>query len=174
MAKSTAITYTFEDGPGRTASTRVNVPADLSAADARLVAGDIGGILRSMTTGRLISASITFDATENVNPGNANAPAQQDSDVQEKGMFIFTTDGGFKTRVNVPTFDEQFTVNGGPFIDTDATEIEDFVDRMTTLILISDIPGLTTGLEMVDQREDPISSLETAYENFTNRGRPRT
>lgn len=90
------------------------------------------------------------------------------SDVQEKAEFAMRTAGSFLSRLNLPTFDENFFIPGTGNVDLADAAIVAIVDFLED--------GITAGggsLEPTDYREDDFVTVERAVENWGKRRNAR-
>lgn len=86
------------------------------------------------------------------------------SDVQEKAEFAMRTANGFLSRLNLPTFDEDFFVPGTANVDQSDAAVVAFIDFLED--------GITVGggaLAPSDYREDDLVDVERAVENWGKR-----
>lgn len=79
------------------------------------------------------------------------------SENQKGGRFVFTTQGGYTSRVTIPTFNEALKTPQG-YIDTNNPAVFSFYST-----------GML-GVPFTDYRADPLDSLKSAY--VTYGGRP--
>jgi len=175
MPRAQTITFLINDNVGRTSSASVNVDPGTTLADVEAFTETMGGLISNIIAGRLYGAKLTIDLGDVVNPGNANPNADTFSDVQEKALFLFETSEGFSTRISIPAIDESEIITPGtPFVDVGNPPVDAFVAAMTAGITPTENPSLSTTVQPTDVRGDDILVLDTAYETYTNRRRPRS
>lgn len=90
------------------------------------------------------------------------------SDVQEKAEFFIRTAIGIPSRLNLPTFDENFFVPGTKNVDLADAAVVAFIDFLED--------GITAGggsLEPTDYREADFETVEKATENWGKRRNTR-
>lgn len=80
------------------------------------------------------------------------------SDVEEGAMFTFITDGGYYTRIRVPTFNKATYIPD----NSDDVSITAGVDNFVTWMTLGDQPGVQPS----DYRGDDVTALSTAKESY--------
>ena len=164
LAHTWTIRYTIEDNKGQESVVSVNVKAPAviqsSADDPFEYAKALGNTIHEMTRGRIVSATLTRRIPT---PPTWQYTPLPGSDVEEKGVFKFLAGtGNYYTTVTVPTFDEEL-VGGWGEIDTDAAQVEAFVNLMTR-------PYQTAqrwNVRPCDARGEVITRLYSAAEEFS-------
>lgn len=159
MAASFA-TFTFVDAKGDQSNIAINFPAPGGAVTVASVLSDIQAmaqLVADLAVGQMLSAKIALSA--DISGLTDNGAAGANSDVEEKGAFIYRTAGGYVTRVSVPTLDEALVVAGSRTINVSAGAGQAFNNMMVSGT------GLVN-LNPSDYREDDIVSLEQAVEVF--------
>lgn len=157
--------FTIVDSDGDASTLEFFFPA--ATAFAVLSAGitAVSALINPLVTGGLRNAGIRIEVDLTATFGSI---AQLNSDVQEKAEFAMRTVGNILSRLNLPTFDEAFFNPGTAQVDLSDPDVAAFVDFLET--------GITAGggtLAPSDYREDPISAVEKATENWGKRRRTR-
>ncbi len=153
--------FTIADSDGDTSTFTIWFPSATPAAVLIAAVPVIAQMINPLLNGGLKSAGVTFE----VNVAGVFGPvAALIADVQEKGEFVMRTVGGFISRLNLPTFDENFFVPGTGIMDESETEVAVFLDFLEDGITVSG-----TLIQPTDYREDDIQFVEKAVENWGRR-----
>lgn len=164
MARATQIIYSFVDDKGKTSSTRVSVPTNLTIADWTTFAIEMGNNLTSLSTGVLTKISICVPVDITVGT-TLKAVANAAADVANKVLMIFRTAvAGFKARFNIPTYDEQYSIAGTDKLDSAAINPAAIISIMEA--------GYTTAtpadVNFTDSRGNAYGTFDKGLEKFRN------
>lgn len=132
--------------------------------DFGLMVGDIANVaplLNALVTGGLLNVGVCYEYDFS-GLGWSSTPAAG-SDVQEKGEFAFRTADGSISRINLPTFDEQFIATGTGNVDQADPAVAAFITYMLT--------GNGANPDPTDARASDLVSLAYAVENWGKRRR---
>lgn len=160
MALVTSINVVVQDGKGARSTTTFNLPSGLSIADLTETAQQGAQLIANLINGQVVSvqACIGIDISALTN----NTGAAGTVDVEEGARFIFQTINGFSTSMRLPTFAESRVTLGGNDVDQTDPDVIAFKSFMEN--------GFTTGgatlVQPVDTRNEDITSLKTAKEDF--------
>lgn len=162
------VVYTVRDRKGKDATTEVRLPQVLGLAGLTQWAQLFAVILNDFTTGRIRKSQICLEiALSNFTSNLLN----DNSDVEEVGAFEFVTQGGNRTKLNVPGMLSSTTVGNSDDLDqTDvqvAAIITAMVDGITT-------PTNSTLIQPTDIAEDNITDVLFAREVHRNSGKRRS
>jgi len=166
MAKALQIVFSFIDDKGKRASTAINVPTGLTFAGAIEFAQDVAVLINNVTTCAVTAANIT-QPVDISGLGLAPSPGAT-ADVEEKGVFQYTTAGGFKTSVAIPGWSDLLVVPGSDAIDLTDPDVIAFNGLMLNGITPA-VYGIL--IEPSDTREDDITALDYARERFRASGK---
>lgn len=157
------IIYTIRDAKGKDSTMQVNVPGTLNLIAVSNFAAQVASLIDPLITGRIVRIGVALQITL---PAGLADTIPTNSDVEEGARFQFRTNGGFYTGFRIPTFDETLMVAGTDQVNLTNALVQDFVDALTTGILVGDGDGPPSLVQAVDQRDDPIDVLEFAREQF--------
>lgn len=166
MAKALQVVFSFIDNKGKRASTAINTPTGLTFAGAIEFAQDVAVLIDAVTDCAVTAVNITQPV--DISGLGLAASALATADVEEKGVFQYTTDGGFKTSVAIPGWADAMVVDGSDAIDLTDGDVIAFNSLM--------IDGITPAvygvlIEPSDTREDDIAALDYARERFRASGK---
>jgi hypothetical protein len=168
--KSLVVNFSFVDDDGATSTMGVHLPADISNfAEAKAIADEIAPDLAAISDAALTGYTVTLSVYDDSNP-----VATSGSDVEDKGVFLLSTAGGFRSSVAVPSIKESVLISTGALtgiqVDLSDTDVASFVGDM--------VDGVTIGVvtyEPSDYRGDDIVGVIDAYKqnraSFRSRGR---
>lgn len=128
------------------------LPDTTALADAIDFAQAFAGAIDNMITGIVTKIGLVYGVDL---PAGLDATAASGSDVEDGAMFIFSTAGGYLTRIRIPTFDEAKIIGTSDAVDLTDGQVSAF----RTLMLDGD--GTT---EPSDNRGDDITALRSAKE----------
>ncbi len=159
MALAISVNVTIKDAKGHKSTVSVNLPSTLTALiDIKETATEFARLLSQVIGGTITAVGICLNAPL---PGTLGV-GSGDADVEEGAIFIYGTDGGFKTKHRIPTFLESMFLAGSRLVDLTDTDVINLVDFMED--------GFTTTspllVEPSDTRDDDVLALDTAYELF--------
>jgi len=151
--------YTIKDAKNISSTFRIKFPNNNDIAIIKEFARSTGTMIDGLIRGKIddVSIGIGVDSL----PGGWKAAALPSADVEEGARFSFRTLTNAITGFRVPTFDEDFIIDGTKEVDLADTDVDAFVDRITG--------GLTSGLINVspsDDAESDIVAIEEARESF--------
>lgn len=147
---------TVQDADGMTSSVSFYT-SEATFATASAWANAVLAAINTLIEGAIVSADLAFQ----LSTGALRAIPLADSDVEEKGRFIFNVVGGYTSRISLPTFaKETYTVTGGN-IDTGDADVVQFINALLS----------GGGAQGTDYRYDNLTSVKAAYEAFEGRRR---
>jgi len=156
------ITYSMGDGKFKFSDIEVKLPDSATFPQIDEFAQTFAPTIQALAGGLIGSIHITA-----IRSGYTGKPnADFDSDIEEKGVFMFETLGA-EMRMSIPTFKEAFIIDGTDLIDQSATEVATFLSIMISGLTLLD----STVLQPVNGRGDDVISLKSAHEKFRNRKR---
>lgn len=123
---SMTLTIADLDNNKRTAS--VIFPGTLSIADLLLNLGAVEGAIAGLTNGFIVDGTITIDLRQ-TDPFGAGPP--ESSDVERKGVFVFTTDAGTYAKYEIPSIDPSLVVDGSNVLDRANPAVQAYITLMT-------------------------------------------
>lgn len=152
------VNMTIQDSEGHKSVCGFYLPDATALADVEDAALQAVTLLDAIILGGIVAVNITKSVDVAGVPTAIGA-----SDVEEGAMFVFVTDGGFYTRMRVPTFDR-------------ATHIPTNSDDVTILGAVQNFTGWMSigaqpGAEPCDYRGDDIAGISTAKESFQRQRR---
>lgn len=119
----------------------------------------IAPLVKNLLDGGIVSASLSIDVDLSGIAGISDI--EPNSDVEEGALFFFETATGFDKRNRIPTFKEEFVIEGTKKVDTSDLVVAAFTNAV--------IAGLSVGgttVTFTDNRGVDLASLEDAYESF--------
>lgn len=162
------ILYTIEDGKGKTSTTEVNLPTNVSMGNAIVFATEMAKIIDQLIGGRITRIGIAFVIDL---PGSLKSNPQPDSDVEEGARFQFRTAGGFFTGFRLPTFLESFILPRTDAVKVTDANVASLIAAMQNGIDVDPSPTQQF-IAPCDKRGDDIVGLNFARESFqSSRGR---
>lgn len=162
---ATTIFYTIRgERPNVTSRMEVKVPDTVTVPNAILFAQGLAPLIDAVIRGAIVGIGLSVDVSL---PGGLDATASIGADVEEGATFQFNTDGGFKTRFRIPTFDEALIVADSNVVDTADTDVAALVTAMEDGLDIDPGAG-TTLIQPSDARDDDIVTLDYAVESFVS------
>lgn len=165
MALAPKIIISVRDNKGKIATTEIKIPTGLDLANMIEFAQAIVQLVGAITTGTIVGVSIGI-GVDLTGLGLSTTPLST-SDVEEKGVFQFVTEGGFYTTVAIPCWADGNTVSGSDAIDQSDTEVMPFITAMTDGIELTDM----STVEPCDSREDDIVAIVWSREKFRASGK---
>jgi len=166
-----SITYVIRDEKGKQSTMTVNVPSSLSARQASAFAVQFAALIDAVIKGQIVSIGLSLSI--NLSGDYAGDAAEALGDVEEKGYFQFLTENGFRTAVNIPTFDETLVLANSNQIDTTNADVVALLQAMTVGLTVLPADPEEIVVEPCDTRGENISQLQTALEVFMASGKSR-
>lgn len=168
--KSLVVNFAFVDDDGASSTVGVHLPADISNyAEAKALADDLAPLLAAISTAALTGYNINLSVVDDTYP-----EPDAYSDVENKGVFLLQTAGGFRSSVAVPSIDETKLIATGARtgIDIDLTDVD--IAAVVDWLVDGHLIGAIT-YEPSDYRGDDIVGVVDAYKqnraSFKSRGR---
>lgn len=160
-----ALYFNIQDSDGDKSTVEIWFPE--ATALAVLVAGvpAVAALINPLVNGGLLSAGFKVEVDVS---GTWGPIAALISDVQEKAEFAMRTVNGFLTRLNLPTFDEDFFTVGTGQVDTTDAAVIAFIDFLEDGITVGG--GLLAPSSPRGSTEDVVD-VERAVENWGKRRR---
>lgn len=140
------VVITLRDNDGAQASMNIQLPGATVPADAVTFAAAIIPLITPLTDAIVVGYNIIFGKVENA------IPAIPESDVEDKGFFLFNTANGNRSSLTVPGFKNTLLLTDNTDIDLANTAVSDFVDALT-LGLSALQPSNNSGADIVGVRE---------------------
>jgi hypothetical protein len=168
--KSLVINFSFQDDDGANSSMGVHLPADVTNfAEAKAIADIIAPHAAAISDAALKGYTVTLSVYDDSDPSPAAG-----SDVENKGVFLLSTAGGFRSSLAVPGIKESVLISSGALtgiqIDMSDADVAAFVSDL--------VDGVTVGVvtyEPSDYRGSDIAGVIDAYKqnraSFKSRGR---
>lgn len=150
------ITFTFQDGKDKISTTSIKVPVGLSIPEYIDAAQRLATMLVSNTLALLTSVEVCLGLNVTLPP---TQPATN-SDVQERGQFVFVAANGTNFVMYLPAFNETKVIAGSDLLDTLDAEVAAMVT------LMEDGDGT---IAPVNVRDQDVQSLDYAREMFRRR-----
>jgi len=167
MAIAIKVIYTAIDDKGATATTEVKVPTGFTIAQYIEFAQAMAQLMDAIMAGKLTSANFCIGVS--LTGLGLKLLPDPGADVEEKGFFQYTTASGYKTRLQIPAFDEGLVNAGSDSINTLQADVLAFDTAMRFGINVTG-PGT---IQPCDEREDDVQSLDFAREHFRASGSRR-
>jgi hypothetical protein len=160
-----AIYFTIQDSDGDKSILEFWFPTATTAAVLTAGVTAIAALVNPLVNGGLVNAGFKVEVDVSVTWGPIAALI---SDVQEKAEFSVRTINGFLSRINLPTFDENFFTVGTGQVDLADPDVAAFIDFLED--------GITAGggsLEPSSSRgaTEDFATVERAVENWGRRRR---
>jgi len=165
MARAFALTYTYEDDSGNTATHDIHVPTAFSIAQFTEFGRAMADFLDNIVGGLIKSVDLTITADISGLLLNFVDPL---SDVEEVGSFQFATADNRAVLVNLPAIDENTVLAGSDDLNQIDGGIAAFITAMETGIAVT---GGT--ISPCDVNEDSIVDTVYARESFRSSGKRR-
>lgn len=113
------VSISVKDRENKKADVSFSMDAAIAAADLEgIITGDIIPVVDALTNGVVVGWSMSRSAQENTNP-----QAPEASDVQRKGVFLFKAENGAPYKLELPSLDNAFVVDGSDVLNPAATEV---------------------------------------------------
>lgn len=166
MAIAPSLYFLIKDSKGLVS--KLPIHFDLSAGyDLSLIEvtfNAIGELIEAMITGSVVGGGVSLDLTMAASQNVGLA-----SDVQEKALFSWITEEGFKTEHNISTFDESKFIEGTVEVDYADEDVAAWItfmeDGMTGVPVYDLIP--------TDAHGDDVTDINYARENWGKFRLPR-
>lgn len=159
--------YTVVDGKGKESAIELYTVDFYTIAQIREAAIAMIPLIRDTIKGGLVKGSITIDMGigDLLSSFPSIAIPSADSDVEEGGLFIFTTVQGDTKRNRFPTFDEDLILDQSRQVDVANPRVAPLVAALTEFVVISG----GAEVKFNDSRGDELDRLSEAYEQFSRR-----
>jgi hypothetical protein len=160
-----AIYFTVQDSDGDKSTFEFWFPETTPFGALAAGVPAIAALVNPLVNGGLVTAGFKVEIDISVSWGPIAALI---SDVQEKAEFSMRTVNGFLTRLNLPTFDENFFVVGTGDVDVADPDVAAFIDFLED--------GITVGGELLEPSSprgstEDVATVERAVENWGKRRR---
>jgi len=147
------VSLTIADTEGHKSVASFYLPDGTALSDVESAASDVVTLVGNIILGGVVAVNVSKSVDVVGVPQAVGA-----SDVEEGAMFTFVTDGGFYTRMRIPTFDQATHIPINSDDVTVAGAVASFVEYMSM--------GGVPGPEPCDYRGDDITGLSTAKESY--------
>lgn len=164
MVAAIKVIYTISDEKGKSATTEVKVPNGFLLTQYTEFAQGMAQFIDATVGGKVTSAN--FCVGVDLTGLGLKALAQAGSDIEEKGFWQWLTAGGFRTRMQIPTWLEALVNTGSDDINRAQADVLALETAMLTGIAVT---GPAT-IQPCDEREDDIQSTQFAREHFRASG----
>lgn len=152
-----------EDDSGDTAPCTVRIPAGLSFNDYQEFVENFCSALLGVSRGKIVGAKVCVGA-DLTTSGVLKFTPLANADRFEKYRFIFqSVVNGFRKILRLPTAIDTLMLPNSDFVDFSEPAVQNFVDGMSTGILLDD--GTTTVVPTTERGQD-LSSNVTGYQAF--------
>lgn len=141
-----SVVFTFRDNDGAQASMDISLPGATTPANAVAFAASILPLITPLTDAIPVGYNVIFGQVENL------IPAIPESDVEDKGFFLFNTANGGRSSVTVPGFKNTLLLIDNQDIDLADADVSAFVDAFT-LGLSALQPSNSSGSDITGVRE---------------------
>lgn len=175
-----SVTYTVKDAKGKESTVTMYSTDDQLPSIGTIpnLVLSLGNIVRSLITGQIVGASLCFNVDEVVSQITANGSPAANSDVEQKGVFLYDVAGGFKGfKISLPTIDESFLLptSTGDVQEIDMTDpsVLVFINQLEGGIVTEDELSNPVTVAMSDYRGTDLNNVYEAYESFTATKRKR-
>jgi len=165
MAHAFALTYTYQDDSGNTATHDIHVPTAFSLSQFTEFGRTMADLLDNIVSGMIMGLDLTLTADLS---GLLLNFTDDDSDVEEVGAFSFVTSDGRPVSVNLPAINENIVLAGSDDIDQLDSGVAAFITAMESGIVVT---GGT--IQPCDVNEDTVFSTVYARESFRSSGKRR-
>jgi hypothetical protein len=165
MVHAIALTYTYQDDSGDTATSTIHVPNGFTLAQFTQFGRSMADLIDNVVGGLIISCDLTVTVDISALTGNT---AIDDSDVEEIGAFQFVTIDSRPVLVNIPGLTETFVLANSDDINQLSGSVAPFITAMETGIAVT---GGT--IAPCDVNEDSIANIVSAREQFRASGKRR-
>lgn len=165
MAIAVAVTYTFTDDSGESATTDIHVPNVFSISQYTEFARAMANLLDNVVSGRVSSCELTFFSDISGLTGNN---AQSGSDVEEIGAFQFRTAEGRPVNVNIPGINESMVEANSDDLDQLDADIAAFTGAMLNGVAVAAGTAIPCDVDEAD-----LTTLVYAREQFRASGKRR-
>lgn len=160
-----AIYFTVQDSDADKSTFEFWFPSATAMAVITAGVPAIAALVNPLLNGGLVNAGFKVEVDLS---GTWGPIAALISDVQEKAEFSMRTLNGFLTRLNLPTFDENFFTVGTGQVDTADPDVAAFIDFLEDGITVGG--GLLAPSSPRGATEDVVT-VEKAIENWGKRRR---
>lgn len=170
MATATVLSITWEDSTGRTSQTTHYFEPSNTFAQIAEVSKDIIQKEENLTDCLFVSASVSFPIEFGFFGGLTLKNAALESDVENKGVFIFETNAGDTRQISVPGIKDSLVDDSTNLIDVLAGDGQTYVNDVLT-------NGWFDGLTQINETDlngVALRRLTGAYQRFSRSRRQRS
>ena len=165
MAHAFALTYTYQDDAGKTATHDIHVPTAFSIAQFTEFGRSMADLLDNIVSGLITSVDLTLTADLS---GLLLNFVEPEGDVEEVASFQFATADNRSVEINLPAINEDVVLAGSNDIDQTDAGIAAFITAMESGIAVT---GGT--IQPCDVNQDSIVDTVYAREAFRSSGKRR-
>jgi hypothetical protein len=140
------VSITLRDNDGAQAGLTIQLPGATTPANAITFATSIIPLILPLTDAIVVGYNVIFGSVENA------IPAIPESDVEDKGYFLFNTANGNRSTITIPGFKNSLLLDDNQDINLADTDVAAFVDALT-LGLSALQPTNNSGADIVGVRE---------------------
>lgn len=162
MAFSVIFSFEDEGEPIKRSTCEVFIPITFSLSQYVEFGRSVAVLLDTLSKCKITGAEFCF--TADLSGLTNNSAAAASSNVEDVGAWELVTAEGYPVKINVPCWDEQFTIAGSDDINRTATEVMAFEAGL--------VDGINPGaglIEPTDIAENDIVGVTYARERFRNR-----
>lgn len=156
-----SLVITWRDNDGAQATTEIQLPGATTPAAAATFASSMIPLLEPLSSAIIVGYNVIFGQIEN------NIPAIPESDVEDKGFFLFNTANGNRSSITIPGFLNTLLLDDNTDINLADADVDAFVDALT-LGLAALQPSNNSGADIVSVRE---AYKQNRRSHLTNRRR---
>lgn len=170
MATATVLTITWEDSSGRTSQTRHNFEPTATFAKIKEVAKDIIQKEENLTDCMFSNATVAFPIEFGFFGSLTLKSAALESDVENKGVFVFETNNGDTKTISVPGIKDSLVDDATNLIDINAGAGQQYVNDVLT-------NGWFDGAIQINETDHngvALRRLTGAYQRFSKSRRQRS
>lgn len=127
MALPIKVQYSIRDAKGITSRTLVHLPSATTLANASAFASAFGALIDAVTSGQLSSIDVCVGVAL---PGGIKTTPDDESDVEEGGVFVYRDADGRTFRQRIPTLLEALVEAGTRQIDNANAAVQAITDTI--------------------------------------------
>lgn len=157
-----SLIFSVKDAKGAVSTTELDLPTSITLANATIFAQQLALLIDPIISGAITRIGIAVSVAL---PGGLTASPASGSDVEEGAIFQFITANNFRKSMRIPTFLESHILAGTQNVDLADTDVDAFVDAVTSGILLTGAGGTGTPTP-VDKRAEDLTALDFAHESF--------
>jgi len=154
MAIPITVSYGVVDGKGEKATIPFYIPSSTAVGDVTQFANALKTLLFEIIDGEIYEINFTIPVAVGVSSSNVADP---DSDIQERGLFTFSSVDNFLRQISIPSIEEVVFVAGSKLIDLANVDVAAFVTAILTGVGTPSVANVTS-------HDEDIVALDSARE----------